>query len=459
MTKLSTFAATEPQLRAAIAAGADRLILEDSKLAIRSFSEDFQTPGFAKITRLAALAKELNPAIKLSFNIDLMMHSRDIPLITQALQETKDAPIDAIRVQDPGMAMLAAELAPTRAIHLANETGNANEASIQAYTAIAKRQCLSSEIPYLDLKRIRAAIKTELELQIHGPILLQYSKRRFLAGWQQDMDSRLRGNDRKGHGNDRKERGNDRKGRGNDRKGHGNDKEGPGSDTLSSNDTTSKNAYHSKTSVQTHWAEDTQHPNRRFTFHDNPHGHFMYLYFDRCLLNYLPQLIDLQLDGWVIDARGESIDYMAEALKAYRREAARYTADPKTWTPDPAAMEQLAKTAKRPFRAGFFLANKTDRDGKTPSRSAALDDYEPVGVVLESVKGKRIVIEAWDAISKDESLVFVTPRQEMVPFEAEVLYTLEHTPLFTAHKNQIFTVKWHKGITPKSYLMRLCLKH
>ncbi|MDX2050366.1 MAG: hypothetical protein SFT93_04270 [Rickettsiaceae bacterium] len=45
------------------------------------------------------------------------------------------------------------------------------------------------------------------------------------------LDSRLRGNDKKGCGNDKKGCGNDKKGCGNDKKGCGNDKKGCGNDS------------------------------------------------------------------------------------------------------------------------------------------------------------------------------------------------------------------------------------
>jgi hypothetical protein len=43
---------------------------------------------------------------------------------------------------------------------------------------------------------------------------------------------------------------------------------------------------------------------QKFPFYDNPHGHLMYFWADRCLLKYIIDLVALGLDSWLVDARG-----------------------------------------------------------------------------------------------------------------------------------------------------------
>ena len=78
---LTTFVGSEETLLAAIEAGADHLILEDSKLAVRSYTDDFLIPGFEKIKTLTCLARYRMALIDLSVNVDEMIHDKDFALL------------------------------------------------------------------------------------------------------------------------------------------------------------------------------------------------------------------------------------------------------------------------------------------------------------------------------------------------------------------------------------------
>ena len=109
----------------------------------------------------------------------------------------------------------------------------------------------------------------EFEIQVQGPILIQYSNRRFMAGFKSQQGQRPLDPDSE--------------------------------------------------SIITKVANDAEFPSRLYPFYDNPHGHFMYLFYDRCLLNQLDKLKNLPLSGWLIDGRGESDNYFKTALCLYKK--------------------------------------------------------------------------------------------------------------------------------------------
>ena len=64
-------------------------------------------------------------------------------------------------------------------------------------------------------------------------------------------------------------------------------------------------------------AEDADLPQRQFTFLNTPFGHFMFAQFHRSLAVYNDKLTSLINTSWLIDARGESTNYFQTALDVY----------------------------------------------------------------------------------------------------------------------------------------------
>ncbi|MFT5171114.1 MAG: hypothetical protein ACI9BD_000886, partial [Candidatus Marinamargulisbacteria bacterium] len=74
--EISTFVQNQDQAIRLIQAGATHLIIEDSKLSVRSFSNDFDSENFSKVEQIASAVRTFSPDTKLSFNCDLMFHHR-----------------------------------------------------------------------------------------------------------------------------------------------------------------------------------------------------------------------------------------------------------------------------------------------------------------------------------------------------------------------------------------------
>jgi putative protease len=385
--KLATFCSTPADVELAVTAGADILLLEDSKLSARSFHNDFKTPHFEKIITLANQARELNPAISLVFNCDILIHHRHFPLIKKLIITLKEAQIDRIRVQDPGLCVFFKEHYPQAKLELSTETGNQNIESIAYYSTLFSKQVISPETPLAQLQAIRQSTQTELEVVVHGPLLIQYSNRRFLEGLE--------------------------------------DQSSP---------------------FWVRQAEDLEYPGRQYRFYDNPHGHFMYLYFDRCLIKHIPDLLSLGFDSWLIDGRGEHPDYLRTALSNYRHYA---DTPPEPFAIDPTDWETLKATGSRPFKPGFFMANKTDQDReKTPSD---FHDQDPIAVVLDILPGESFTLETLTPITLPQDVICLTTKGKTFLLTLEQATTLGSVPPQTKlQAHQLATFPWKKNVVPKS---------
>ncbi|NQY74584.1 MAG: U32 family peptidase [Candidatus Margulisbacteria bacterium] len=391
---LSTFCACTEWAEAAIKAGADHLILEDSKCSIRSYSHDFNTPDFKNVSKMAEKARAINPEILLSFNIDILAHQYHIETIQQLLITLKESNIQTIRLQDPGLVFLVRTIIPDAVFHLSTETGNLNRQSILFHTAQFQRQCLSNELPIKELRDISSSINTELEIQVHGPILIQYSKRRFMSHY------------------------------------------------LNNKDTQSSVCIRKK-------AVDHEFKNRTFQFYDNPHGHFMFLHVDRCLIRHVPELVELDLTSLLIDARGESIQYLTQTLMSYRNERNDYMSNPESYQLK--NQVSLDEISPRPLKAGFFKINNTDKDWRNlhPTRSIP---HEIIGTVIDVVKNNWLTIELNTDLKIGENYTLLSPERKQRNVQLDCLLDAWGKPIQKGKEHQLVKIKWVKGIVPQSII-------
>jgi len=393
--ELVTFASNKSRIALALAHGADHLILEDPKLSLRSYEDQIHA-GFKHLSDLAQEARSLNPNIQLSFNLDLLPQPHHDALITSLCTQLRAANISTIRIQDPGLKTAISAKFPQFEFHLATETGNQNLISLTYLSTHFKKIILSNELPQKEIKEFSLTLQTPFEIQVHGPILIQYSPRRFLANIESDHPE--------------------------------NDKES-----------------------RYRLAYDTAYPGRKYPFYDNPHGHLMYLYFDRCLLTEIPKLMDLNLTSWLIDGRGESEEYLSTALTLYKQHAQSYLENPTQYTLDNQDLDILQKTARRPLKPGFFRANLTDQDRKTPWAS----NEAPLATVLDFEKKKTMLLEIHRPISLPLQVKVITPKHLEIPLTLDNGRTLDHTPITTLQAGDLCIFPWHKGIPSQSRLYPL----
>ncbi len=397
----TTFAHSVEQIQLAIDAGATHLILEDSKCALRSYSDDFSTPGFEKFQHLADMATSLSKSITLSANVDILIHDRHIPILRDLCNTLTKSPIDTIRFQDPGVNEFLKQEFPHFKTHLATETGNNNVHSVSYYAQNITQQTISNELTHHDLLDIQAHLHTDLECQVHGPLLIQYSNRRFLAGAPTKT---------------------------------GETKADPN---------TIPPIYR--------LAEDNEYPKRYFPFYDNPHGHLMYLYFDRCLLQYMSLLAPLNLTSWLFDGRGQSESYLTTALKLYKKNWKKWTRNPKEWTLSKTDWAQLSQASPRPLKGGFFRANQTDRTWKR-TVPTSLEKAQKAGIILNLEKGESLTIECYTTLHSGQNVTLCRPDGKQLEFQLHEMKDCLNNPIKSSTGHNLIKIPWKKSITPNSLL-------
>ena len=350
--QISTYVSSIKQAELAVNAGADHLIIEDPLISLRSLSinndpnehpntsdkysntsneSSSNTPSksFSKLFQLMDHINNKYPQITTSINMDLIPHTSHFPLLENFFKLLLEKnshhkrPI-IIRLQDPGLSLFIKKVYPPTILHLITETGNMNYSGVQHYISDQggsfSGMTFNNELPISDMQNImnNTPSNIKFELQVHGPLLIQYTQRNLL--------------------------------------------------TLSSLSSpfTKKFNHLKQCSI-----EEISRPGHLFPILDNNHGTFLYYRADKNLIWFIPELLELELTYWLIDGRGQSEDYLIRAIKYYKQQMNEYLnqIEKKNWRPSKEVINSLVQTSSRPFIRGFFLANNTDKSLRFKQRS------------------------------------------------------------------------------------------
>jgi putative protease len=389
-TELITYINSSSDIDEAVALGITHIIINDPQISIRSWEEFNEDPHFNHIQSLIHYSRSTHSKLIISVQCDLLFHHDKDPLINNFIAVIKQNPCDFIRVQDLGLLLKFKELLPQINLVFLSEMCNNNWMSIDEISKLAARQTLNMELPHDKIKHISQQVQTNFECVVQGQILIQYSTRRFMAGLNPDFENP-----------EQKE--------------------------------------------QIHMlAQDEDYPGRRFTFLDNHHGHFMFAYFDRCLLPYSELLLNLNLKGWIIDCRGQNKDTLKMAIKLYHQALHK-----KNY-----AISELEALTSRPQKPGFFKANQTDRRRYNSNFMPSNSDYEKVGQILDAEKGRRITFECYKTIYLGDVIEVFHPKLDHCQITVEQLWDLSDKPIQHSTAGQLVQIPWQKGIQQHAILGR-----
>jgi len=378
------------------------IILEHPAVSLRSFLPDEQGDPIAFLTQRSRLLAKSHPHATLSLNMDILPHNDDLTQIEPIINwlSTQHA-ITSVRAQDIGLIALLKETAPEiEVVAVSDMTQAYHPEGINAFVALGvTRILLPAELSASDIKVITEACPDVM----HWELLVQ----------------------------------------------------GPLLIQYSRRDYLDKQD-------KIIAAKDTELGAQQFKFYNNRHGTLMYAHFHRCLLPAIETLKDLSLNTWLIDARGESQEYLTEALKTYthlsknksfslpltKGEVSRRDGgglEPEVSSPKKA--DVLKKLSNRPQKPGFFQINKTDHDWRDKQTHTA------VAKVIEVAKGKYAVIEAIKNMSVSGAYKAVTPDKKEISLAGITITSLGNNLVSEINHHTLAKISWKKGLTPGTKLI------
>jgi putative protease len=163
-----------PQLHAAVEAGADAVYF-----GLKHFTARAKV-GFslAELPEVVATLHRRGVRGYLTFNTLVFDH--ELPEAARTLGEIAATGIDAIIVQDVGIAQLAREIAPDLAVHGSTQMSITSAEGVRlAQQFGVSRVVLARELSLAEVRAIREESDCELEMFVHGALCVSYSGQCF----------------------------------------------------------------------------------------------------------------------------------------------------------------------------------------------------------------------------------------------------------------------------------------
>jgi len=168
-----------PQLRAAVEAGADAVFFGVDAPGGESFHARAKV-GFSH-EQLPGIMRGLHERGVQGFvTFNVLVFDRELREAERQLIHLAESGVDAIIVQDAGVARLAHDICPDLPIHASTQMSiTSAEGAELARRFGASRVVLGRELSLRDIARIAAATDVELETFVHGALCVSYSGQCF----------------------------------------------------------------------------------------------------------------------------------------------------------------------------------------------------------------------------------------------------------------------------------------
>lgn len=158
-------------MEAAVRAGADAVYFGLQGHNARARATNFDT---------AALRETIgwlhDRGVKGYVTLNTLVFDEELEAVESAVRACAEAGVDAVIVQDLGVAKLARAVAPAMPVHASTQMTCTDAASVELARELgASRVILARELSLDDIAQIRAATDVEVEVFVHGALCISYS--------------------------------------------------------------------------------------------------------------------------------------------------------------------------------------------------------------------------------------------------------------------------------------------
>ncbi len=298
--------------------------------------------------------------------------------IIEAAKELNEIKPDGIIASDGGVIEILKQYAPNVDIHISTQ---ANVISYHAsqfwYHNGAKRVILGRE---MNKEQLRELIQNkpedlEVEIFIHGAICFAFSGRCFLSDFLSCRSANL--------------------------------------GDCAQSCRWSYNLY----------AEEKNNPGEFMPIEVDEHGTSIFSSKDLCLMNEIPEIIDLGVNSLKVEGRLKTEYYIASVINAYRNAIDDYQKDPKNYDATK-YLKEIEKVKTRGLTT-FYFNDRNNKDIQEYSGRQYNENYEFGGKVVEYTKDKS-TIEIKNKLQVGDTLEMIIPHQiEPIEFKIEQLWHAE----------------------------------
>lgn len=332
--------------------GADAVYMAGKKFGLRAFAGNFDNDEIEKTVNYAhSLGK------KVYITLNILAHEGDFDELKDYVQYLEKIKVDAVLVSDIGIMDFIREYAPKLTLHISTQASILNSYAIKALMRLgAKRIVLARECSLEEIKKIRANIPADIELEafVHGAMCISYSGRCLLSNYLTGRDSN-RGE-----------------------------------------------------CVQAcRWEYCISEVNRKddkYPIQEDERGTYILNSKDLNMIEHLKELKDAGVNSFKIEGRMKSPYYVANVVNAYRR--AIDNMDNMTPNLMEELKSELVKTSHRKYTTGFYFGAD---DKECLESSYPVQTHEFMALVIGDSDGEKTLIEQRNRFKVGDELEVLSP--------------------------------------------------
>jgi putative protease len=166
--------------RAAVAAGADAVYLSGKRFGARKFAANFSDAEIEEAVRFAHIR-----GVRIYVTVNTLIHDRELSGVMDYLLWLYGIGVDAVLIQDTGVAALAREIVPGLVLHASTQMTIHNTDGVRwAAKHGFRRVVLARELTLAEVRRISEEtrdLKIGLEIFSHGALCYSYSGQCLLS--------------------------------------------------------------------------------------------------------------------------------------------------------------------------------------------------------------------------------------------------------------------------------------
>jgi len=331
----------------------------------------------------AALESGFSPVLQW----DILCTESNFKNCVKLLDDLPLSKFTAIRVQDIGAAEWVRHELPEIPIHFIAETGNHNLKGLlrwhEYFGKQLQRFSLSNELPISTLINYCRSLTVTCEIMAAGRILLFYTPRKLLGNYE-----------------------------------------------------FSKNSFDFMEKILV----PSDQPQRQFRTLENQHGTFMFYHKDLFLLDFIPELQNINLKVLRLDFR--HIQIKSGWIKKIDKLLGSF---------DKQTVSSLKSKWPSKITNGFFRANRTDLAIDRIKNPHRKDHGEAlVGCVVEAVKDQHLIILTRKSFQSGKSLLGITPEGRECIISTESIHTTDGQPVSEIESGNLYQVPHVKYVTAET---------
>lgn len=378
------------KLKYAIHYGADAVYLAGKSYGLRAKAGNFT------IDEIETAVKYVHDkGKKIYVTINIFPHNNDFIGMKEYIITLYKFNIDGVIVADAGIIKLIKEVAPELNISLSTQANNTNYYSANFWHELGiNRIILARDLSIKEIEEIIENTPKTLQIEtfVHGAMCISYSGRCLLSNYMSRRDAN-RG-----------------------------DCAHPCRWNYTLMEQTRENEY--------------------FPIYEDERGTYIFNSKDLCLIENIPDFINIGVDSLKIEGRMKSVFYLAVVVSIYRKVIDAYIEEPSNYKFDTKWLEELKKISHREYTKGFAF-NKPGYEEQNYLSSSYVRDYDFVGVVLEyNIDSEIAIIEQRNKIIIGETIEIISPGKDFKTQRVTELWDLEDNPLDSVpHPKMVFKMK------------------